>query len=157
MYIIYIYNNRILLSYCSSTSSPVLFVFHSAPRLVVKALGTARWCVWMRTKEARFTLGTATWASGLQTARAVVYNPASMSGSQENGRRYVLGLLFLPSGQQWPEGNRKMKAGMRETGTHLPVLPLRTVSSRARRWAFLGQSPTCANWGRCMRWSLSSL
>lgn len=72
-------------------SPPVLSVFNSAPRLVGKAPGTARWCVWVRTKVTRFTACTVTWAHGLWIARAVACSPASMSGSQENGQRYSPG------------------------------------------------------------------
>ena len=47
----------------------------------------------MRKEAARFMVCAVTAASSLPTGRAVVCNPASMSGSQENGRRYVLGIL----------------------------------------------------------------
>lgn len=67
--------------------SSLLFVFNSAPKPAVKAPGTARWCVWM-TAKMRCMVHAVTWASSRQTTKAVVCNPASMSGSQENGQRY---------------------------------------------------------------------
>ena len=129
--------------YYSSTSPPVLSIYNSAPRLVVKAPGTGRWYVWMRTKVVRFTACTVTWAHGLWTARAVFCSPASMSGSQENGQRYGLGGSGTAFRQWWPRGDRLMRARMWETHTHLLVLSLRTGSPQTSPSAFLGWSPIC--------------
>ena len=152
----YHHNETWEIIYYSSTSPPVLSIYNSAPRLVVKAPGTGRWYVWMRTKVVRFTACTVTWAHGLWTARAVFCSPASMSGSQENGQRYGLGGSGTAFRQQWPRGDRLMRARMWETHTHLLVLSLRTGSPQTSPSAFLGWSPIYANWGKCMRWCPSS-
>lgn len=72
-------------------------------------------------------------------------------------RGTVLGILDLPSGQRWPDGNRVMRAGMWETHTHLPVLSLRTGSPQTSPSALLGQSPTGAEWGGGVHKMVSTL
>lgn len=120
---------------------------------MAKAPGTAGWCAWARTRAARFTACTVTGASGPPTVRAALCNPASTSGSRESGQRCVPGILFLPSGQQWPEGNGVVSTGMWEA--HPPArLPLSTESSDPPL-GLQGQSPTRAPCGGCMRWASS--